>query len=491
MILISNIGNRDVLYQGRVLERDSVRQIGEELFSKYDAEKEKLEYPLLEPLLKMFSHKLKNIYIFVTNQEDQRVKSSDTLFFGDIIKKWIEEKYNIGVNVIQYANNPTDYEKVYNFFTSYFTQEQSIIGKAEKRIISLSGGTPQMNGALYVILSSLYIDDNEFYNIFNGAVIPVDHERTINRIFIKKSCSELLKIYKYQSIIGVLNKYKIRDQESLNLLLNYAHFRKNFDFEKSQEYLEQFLRSIPSSEHEKYAFLTLENMSDPENLIKELLWNMKICYKNHNYLFLIALLFRLEESVLYIINGFLFKEITEVILHKKKTHVILLKYLEKEEPDLWFDLKNTTFRKRPLDLTLTILNRTVLFFIAHLKVGKLKRDNIKFFQIEHILEVLDRINKYKYDMLKDNNEREKKYGHSTGTKCLGDLRNSSLIAHGFESVSRQKIEWLYKENLDVFIENLESYTRNLLGFLTNNRKYVLDNPFDTINQRIKQLILKL
>lgn len=490
MILISNIGNRDVLHRGRVLERDSVRQIGEELFSKYDAEKDKLEYPLLEPLLEIFAPKLKSIYIFVTNQEDQRVRSSDTLFFGDIIKKWIEDAYNIGVNEIQYANNPTDYEKVYSFFTSYFTQEQSVIGKAEKRIISLSGGTPQMNGALYVILSSLYTDGNEFYNVFDGALIPVDHERTINRIFIKKSCIELLKINEYQSIIGVLNNYKIRNQESLNFLLNYTHFRKNFDFNKSQEYLEQFLRSIPSSEHEKYAFLTLENMSDPENLIKELFWNMKICYKNHNYLFLVALLFRLEEALLHEINDFFFKEITGDSLHKKKTHVILLKYLEKEEPDLWNALKNSTFRKRPLDLNLSGLNRTVLFFIAQLKVETLKRAHHHLYQIEHVLEILDRINKYTYDTLEDN-EKERKYGLPTGTKCLGDLRNSSLIAHGFESVSRQKIEGLYKENLDEFMENLELHARNLLGFLTNNRKYVLDNPFDTINQRIKQLILKL
>lgn len=490
MILISNIGNRDILYNGTSLERDKVRHIGEELLINYESEKARLTYPLLEPLLRTFAHNLKNIYIFVTNQEDQRVRNSDTRFLGQIIQKWIRETYNIRVNVIQYTNNPTDYEKVYRFFTTYFTQEESLISKAKKRIISLSGGTPQMNGALYVILSSLYLDGNEFYNVFNGELIPVNHEQTINKIFIKKSCTELLKINEYQSIIGVLNNYKISDQESLNLLLIYAHFRKNFDFNHSQEYLDKFLNSVPSSEHGKYAFLSLKDVSHPENLIKELFWNMEISHKNFNYLFLIALLFRLEEALLYEINQFFFKKILKDNLTKKKTHPVLLRYLEIEEPDLWDSLKDITYRKRPLGLNLDFLNRTVLFFIAKLKLDEWKKNKNILFQIDNILEILDRINKYRYDML-ETGERQIIYKDPTGTECLGDLRNKSILAHGFDPVSRQKIEGLYKEDLDKFITNLKNHIQNLLGFLTGNKKYKLDNPFDMINQIILNLILKL
>ncbi|KKM83277.1 hypothetical protein LCGC14_1311000, partial [marine sediment metagenome] len=182
----------------------------------------------------------------------------------------MKETYNIHVNVVEYVNNPTDYELIYNFYTLYFLQEGNPFDKADKRIISLSGGTPQMNEALYVILSSIYPTHNEFYNIFEEKLIPINHEQTINRIFIKKSCAELLKINEYQSIIEVLKKYKIKDHEPLRLLLNYAHFRKNFDFEKSEECLKEFVNSIHSSVHKEYSFLSLENISDPKNLIKEL-----------------------------------------------------------------------------------------------------------------------------------------------------------------------------------------------------------------------------
>ena len=152
MIFISNIGNRDVKYHGQPIDRNSIRQKGEELLNNYVTEKEHLSYPLISPFLKKFGNKIKNIYLFVTSQEDERVRNSDTLYFGRIIKKWTEETYNIKVKVVQHVNNPTNYELIYKFYTPYFLQEGNPFDKADKRIISLSGGTPQMNGALYVIL---------------------------------------------------------------------------------------------------------------------------------------------------------------------------------------------------------------------------------------------------------------------------------------------------------------------------------------------------
>lgn len=489
MILISNIGNRDVLYKKKTLDRDKIRQIGEELFINYESERKKLSFPLLEPLLRTFADKLKNIYIFVTNQEDQRVRNSDTLYLGQIIQRWIREAYNIPVNIKQYTNNPTDYEKVYRFFTDMFTQEESVLSRAKTRIISLSGGTPQMNNALYVILSSLYLDGNEFYSIFNGDLIPVNHEQTINRIFIKKSCTELLKIYEYQSIIGVLERYQMKNQKSLLLLLNYGHARKNFDFEKSKKHLREFLTSIPSSEHGKYIFFNLDSISEPEHLIKELFWNMEICYKNQNYLFLIALLFRLEEALLYKINDFLFQDALEDSLSRRRIHSKLLEHLE-EEPELWDSLKKIPYRGQSLDLNLDFLNRTVLYFIATLKIKSLRGKSKDLYPLSNILMIFDRINKYRFDLLEEY-ERKEQYNSPTSTKCLGDLRNSSLIAHGFEVVSKEKIEELCGEDLEHLMGDLRVHIRNLFGFLIGNKKYKLVNHFEMLNQIILNLILKL
>ncbi len=487
MLLISNIGNRDVKYQGQPIDGSLIRQNGEDLLKNYATKKKYLSYPLISPFLEKFGNKIKNIYLFVTNQGDERFKNSDTLHFGRIIKQWTEETYNINVNVIEYRYNPTNYELIYNFFTTYFSEYKNLFDDKGKRIISLSGGTPQMNGALYVILSSIYPTNNEFYNIFEEKLIPINHEQTINKIFIKKSCTELLKINEYQSIIEVLNKYNIMNHEPLLLFLNYAHFRKNFDFKQSEEYLKKFLNSIPSSEHEEYTFLNLENISDPKTLIKELFWNMEMSCTNQNYLFLVALLFRVEEALLFEINNYFFNEIIPEGFKKKKSKSILLKHLENEELDLWNSLKEIKIKGKPLKLD--DLTRPVLFFIAKLKSEKLEKKTYVF-KIDNILEILDRINKYYYDNEKEDENKER-YGHPTSTICLGDLRNSSLIAHGFESISRQKIDDLYKGGLDDLMSNLKTHIQNLLGFLIGNKRYPIDNVFDKLNQKILSLILKI
>ena len=487
MILISNIGNRDILYQDRALERDKVRQIGEELFNNYDAEKENLAYPLLEPLLRTFANKLNNIYIFVTNQEDQRVRNSDTLFLGEIIKKWIRDTYNIRVNVIQYANNPTDYERVYGFFTAYFTQEESIIGKAKKRIISLSGGTPQMNGALYIILSSLYLDGNEFYNIFEGELIPVNHEKTINKILVKKSCLDLLKINKYQSIVELLKKSKLQNNQSLVLLLKYAQQRKNFDFEKAQEHLEHFLELIPMSLHQHYQIFSLQEKPNPLDLIKELFWNMETSYKNQNYLFFVALLFRLEEALLYEINNYLFKQKFKKDLNEKKNHHAFSQHLENEELNIWNSLQKKYYKTLPLKIDPDDLGRPVFFYIATLK---LENQRVNDRPIKSILEVFDKVNKYCYNEL-DEEERIQKYKDKKSTECLGDLRNSSIIAHGFMPVSKEKIEKLYGESIENLYLRLKTNLKQVLGQFLDNKPLNLNNIFDEINKKIEILIYEL
>lgn len=488
MIFISNIGNRDVVYNGEYLDRDKVRQIGEEIFNNYEKEKDKLTYPIIEPFMRVFADKLKNIYIFVTNQEDERVRDSDTLYLGHIIRKWISEIFRIRVNIVQYTNNPTNYEQVYNFFTSYFTQEGTIIKKADKRIISLSGGTPQMNGALYVILSSLYLEGNEFYSVFEDDLIPINHERTINKIFVKKSCIELLKIYHYQSIIELLEKNKIQDAEALISFLRYAHLRENFDFDNAQKHLEQSIKLLPSSIHKEYGIFDLKNLSEPFNLIRELLWNMEISSFNQNYLFFAALLFRLEEALLYEIIHYLFRDKISIDLNKKNTHPQFIDYLEAHESDIWTSLQTKKFKGIPLKVKNKELGRPVLFFIAKLKVVDMENDEKK--QIGSILDFFDIINKYCYDELTAE-QRIEKYNDKTSEECLGDLRNSSIIAHGFKPVSKEEIVRLYGESLERLILRLKDNLKKLLVIFLNDTKITLNNIFGEINKKIEKFILEL
>ena len=58
MILIANIGKRDVYYKGATIPHNNVREKSRELRDIYDEVKQDLSYPLLEPYLRTFSKKL-------------------------------------------------------------------------------------------------------------------------------------------------------------------------------------------------------------------------------------------------------------------------------------------------------------------------------------------------------------------------------------------------------------------------------------------------
>lgn len=489
MILITNLGNRDVVYNGVFLNRNNVRQEGERLFNNYESKKEHLSYPIISPILKRFKDNLKSVYLFVTNQEDEMYKNSDSIFIGSIIRKWIIETYFIDVNVVQYSLNPTDHEKIYSFYTSYFSENKKIFEKTDKRIISLSGGTPQMNGALYVILSSIFLTDTEFYNVDKGKLIPVNHDKTIKKIYVKNSCIELLKIYQYQSIIQVLNEYNIENRNDLIFLLQYAHFRKTFDFEEAQKNLSNFLNSIPTSAHNEYQSLTLNVINNPIDLIRELFWNLEISNKNQDYLGFIGRLFRLEEAIFYEILSYFYKsKLFHGNLTSKKIHPEFIKNLQEQNPDLWNSLRQITFKTIPLDINFKELNRPILFYIAKLHLKEMTGSKEKSI-IREILNIFDKINKYCYDNL-NKDDRKYRYGHETSMECLGDLRNSSIIAHGFQPVSKEKIEKLYGKKIENLMPNLKKKLENLLSLFLNS-KISLINPFDNINKKILNLILQL
>ncbi|MHA1794797.1 MAG: hypothetical protein ACTSUK_01695, partial [Promethearchaeota archaeon] len=226
MILIANVGNRDVQKNGSLLNRNNLRQASLEILNNFNKEEASLSYPILEPYFREFGKELNHVYLFATNQEDTRYNNSDTLHVAGILKKIIEKNHpHVRVNVVEYPNNPTDHERIFRFFTDYFTQKNSILNQEDTKIISLSGGTPQMNGALYIILSLLYPKNIEFYNVDRGTLNPVNHELTIRKVFLKNTCLELLKGYNYSSLIALLSEDNLEGSKPLLSLLRHARAR--------------------------------------------------------------------------------------------------------------------------------------------------------------------------------------------------------------------------------------------------------------------------
>ena len=390
-----------------------------------------------------------------------------------------------------------------------------------------------MNGALYVIISSFFPQNNEFYNVFNGELVPIKHENTINKVFLRNASVELLKIHDYQSIIKILDQYKIqqyniKNSEILLGLLTYAHSRKNFDFKKADEAIKKVLTSLPSSEHYQFEdWLVGDTAKNSIELIKELFWKIEVCFINDDYLGVIALLFRLEESILLQLLHYFFQEdllnyydadwckegvkspeeanfkesnpqVYSSLCHFLKnksfihmdTHLCLSYYLETKEQELWSKLQNIKIKTLPLNVNPKVLDRPTEYYIAVLKKNSIRSKDI--WKIGKFLNLLDKINKYCYDY-KNPDMREKDYGHKTSQKNLGILRNTSLYGHGFAPVTKDIIEELYGNPIEVLMRELK---QNLILFLskileTNQNEITLENIFQSINAVIKQYILAI
>ncbi|MBD3215527.1 MAG: hypothetical protein GF311_23155 [Candidatus Lokiarchaeota archaeon] len=491
MILIANVGNRDVQFGGKEIEKHTLRKRSKDLLEVYSKVKEKLSFPILSPYFKPhITEDLTKVYLFVTNQEDQRYRKGDTKHFGHILEKWIEETYGIEVNVIDYANDPTNYQILYTFYSETFTQQRNLFEQEKEILASLSGGTPQMNNALYVILSSLYPKKVEFYSVDQGELIPVDHEATINKIFIQKASRELLNIFQYQSIIQILDEYSIPRKQKVVHLLEYAHHRKNFDFEEAQNAYDRFINEISRSQIPHYHYFDLPDFKDPVNLIEELFYNIEMNYKTQNYLMVIALLFRIEEALLVEILAYLFKEDHSWELNNKKNHPQFLEHIKSEEPELIEKLSNIEFKGEDLELERSELNRVLMFYIAFTKVEQMKANGNYIWQIGNVLTLFDRINKYCYHDLSPE-KRQNRYKTQIGTECLGDLRNKSIIAHGFKPVSKEEINRLFGDDIECLISTLKKWLEKFIGLVINNQGYEITNFYYKLNRDLLPLINKL
>lgn len=488
MILIKNVGTRDVVYQDNYLNGGQVRLKGQELFENYEEIKADLTFPILQPVLDAFSGQLKRIYLFVTNQSDETKRDSDTLFFGDLMKRGIEERYSFKVEIFQYTANPANVEQALNYFTSKMTERNSVFTKEGKKIVLLSGGTSQMKMSLHLILSSLSSIDVEFYNVVDEKLNPIEQKQTLTKFFMKHTCVQLLHFHEYQAILELLKTNGFIREKMLITLLEHAHHRRNFDFEIAITSLDRFKEILPSILLTDYSFLSISDYKDPFFLIKELVYNLDIAYKNQNYLFLTSLLFRLEEALLTEIVAFFYKEKLNVTLKEKQDHEKLLDFLQNGEKQTWEWLKSIKLKGEPLRLERNFLNRPVLFYIAY----KNEQDSPTGV-IRGLLEKFDIINKYLYYDL-DGSKREKKYGHPTNIACLGDLRNQSIIAHGFEPVSEKKIENLYnagKIPIKKIIEPFINVIEKVVKVITDDASFSLKNIYTKLNDSLSDLILKL
>ncbi len=456
--LIITLGTRDIQIDREVLlKNESIDKIqnlyfdnrilksrsgGKFLFENYNRYKKEIRFPIVKPVLeycKLREGKIDLLIIVTTDQDPkigERFYESDTLLFGELIKKIISDQYkpdifpDVRVKKVSGQINFID-SMVLFWQKELHSKPYYLLKDYSKVYICNQGGIDAINTGLLLQSLVLYRDKTE--------VLSVD-EKTNN-------CTKLqfTQLYLQESerskLVENLIRYQYAAVKNLNLpitvksLASFAEHRLNFDFEQALLSLEDL-----GVEHRDLLINLQQQISkiqiNEQSLLKELGLNAWVKFQQEAYIDFLLRFFRIFEEVV--------KQHAIRFLNIKYDHLRWAKNLE-------------SFLAKPS-------NETLKIFLENKKFGseplKYLDDNITTFLA--IIEFFDN------DLLEKLNN----------FRSLSSLRNNSIGAHSFDPVSKQKIETvLNQKGLKI---------TDLMQFLKEETHFD-ENELASINQDIIRL----
>lgn len=405
VVFLANIGTRDLLMDGELLQPP--RDKGQEVLENYKGYKSCLSMPMLEPALTQIEEKEPDeITLFVTNQEnaEERFQANDTLFFGQIIKRLLGERLSsVKVRLREIKQNPNLVDDMNDFFSREVRRRK---GDIEKAYILITGGVPACNMALAfqginhfgekaVIL---YVKED------TGESYKLELERQILDAFRRKSVNSLVESMNFKGASRLL------EDEEGKLWADYAHARSVFDFERARRIADQLWQQSRGGERQRAGrFLDQArglSKGSPEVMLKELFFNMKLEWNKGEFADFLGRLYRFEEALLKYTVGEYTPISTEFMSSREK-----FKRRIEEFPELLTYLEKQTVDGAKLHWDDPHSIPTLKAILSFYKPG------------EQVAQVLDWCSK---------------------VQDLINLRNRTVVAHGFESATLSKIQERYE-----------------------------------------------
>ena len=443
-LFFANIGSRDILLNGNKIIPS--RTEGENIYNSLQEYKSEIQFPILNPALNyIFDQDVDNIdqmVIFVTDQSDKQFKSGDTIYFGKIIKQILPKIFKskikkISLQVLQDEVNY--YDSMFSYYRNYFNEIQ--YADVDKVFVLATGGIPACNMGLIFHSIDYYQDKviSLYVSEKTRKIIKINMGKQLFDHFYKKAMQNYLASYDYPAI----TTFKQSDK-NIAFLAQAAQHRLNFNFDTALQCLHNY-RSLSGNAGFTTLKLHLENLlnGDRSSLIIELLNNIRVKINRKEYVDVVGRLFRLEEAVL---GHFVEQDLKISVNRDKKEGFKKFEQGVKKYPALENSLKKIRISGEPLDYKTP--NRETLRAILQF-LHKENPCNDKYRQIADLCNRL---------------------------KPFSELRNNSILAHGFKGVSSKDFENLNPSQLLSGMEFLFEFDIKTLGF-------------EKINIRIKEILL--
>jgi len=482
LLNINLTGNRDDK-EYCVVHPNKFRIDTKKILDNYNKIKKYIQIPLIDKVIdKIENKKLEKIYLIATDQEGivpEQYSIKDTIYEAKIIKKKLLEKYNLNVEIVPAEFNAKDLKEWFKLIVDLFNKV--LKDDNNEIVIEFSGGMSETREAIR--LASLFNNKITVYEIINNKPVDMNTHFYEQRI-AKEKVKDLVKNYNYS---GALSLFKGYLPEDVKEALRYLNYRLNFDFENAKGIAE-------NNEIVKEHNYRLEKIDSVNNtidklkyLILELLDNMEIELKRKEYANFLARVYRLEEAI---------------------GQYLILKWLSDKNCEIHYPFPNKEkpYRKKPEYLPVNgkiSINRYLAFYFSHLKDGGYENEHERYLanelnkliqkdkdfkigkelntrNIEEIIKIMYNENSEERKMLNNIFIMYKYYDNRKSE----NLRNNTIIAHGFRGVNRDMINDILKKNginkdiEDFFKEDIKERFYKIIG------ENVEENIFDRINSRI-------
>lgn len=404
--------------------------------------------PIIEPVLDYFKiHKIKldKIYLVTTDQGEETTEQhrrSDTSPLFPVLRECITRYYKSPgtqcAELIVIRNSANLMDSVYVELTSNKNLRKKI-WQSKAVFLCTQGGMPPINSALLLYLLQHFGSITKVLSVDEQLGLARDlhiNEQILNER-TQRSFQDLISKYYYVAASKLEGLPK-----EMKLLCEYAAARLQFDFALSKQKIDQLdLEWRPTQDRELNSLVPLLK-GEEHALLFELFQNARIKYSQGSFVDFLLRLFRLREGLILL---FLQEYLPFGIEHKKWKRDIR----ELLDSDQMKDFGHVE------EYGVYVLQRA-----GQSASVELERANT--FTYMKFLEFFEnRDNKTRYVFLKDIEE-------------LSGLRNNSIGAHNFASVSKVEIDSrLAKRNLS--IDDLWSFFEIQLG---------TQKPYDEFNRAL-------
>ncbi|HDK7159185.1 hypothetical protein [Clostridium botulinum] len=456
-VLIINLGNSDIEKEGNKIEfrefREKTKKIYEQLKAANKEEKQEifkdLDFPIIKAIIdkvdnELENEKLDNIILAYTNQKYNNNK--DTVYLYEILKQKkqlvnnletnnqdIWEKRLKEANFKQFYNidiDPSDIDKMYDFYAEEINKLNN--KKVKKLFFSITGGASAMNFALLI----------NAIEKFSGQLIPcylsrgkkfaykVNIAENLRKQILKRDIKILIRNKDYFAAIKILENLEDDIVDAMSkmglkniiLALKYAEARIQFNFDKCKEYAGKCLDNIEKY-REEFSEAIKDILIDKDDYISrlvELKNNAMYLYKKGSYTDFLGRVYRFQEAVYeHILRQY------DLIIEKSNGVKINKEILERRYSD-----------KKEILCNIKIAGKNLEYEEGNLTVdamGKIISTLIDDDDVRNIVNEMEKI------------------------KDVKQLRNKSILAHGFEGISKEKIEEKFnceEKNISELLEDI-------------------------------------